>query len=155
MSAPYNLDEGIQALLKSAVSSTIPVYKSMHVPPDDLRSTPNGYIFWTYSEFIPALCSEGFAEENGNESVGFVLDVACVAHDNARRKALSGNVLDVLQPTVSGRRTFLTSYTVPSTNVFLQYLRLESIEESGIIRTGQSNPDQSLLIMTFNGKATC
>jgi len=44
---------------------------------------------------------------------------------------------------------------VPSTGVFLQYLRLESMEESGILRVGQSTPDQSILIMTFNGKATC
>jgi len=155
MSAPYNLDVGIQTLLVSAVPVNTNVYKSMHVPSDDIHKTPNGYVFWSYSELAPALCSEGFAEENGNESISFVVDVACVAHDNARRKALSGSVLDVLQPTVSGRRTFLKSYTVPSTEVFLQYLRLESIEESGILRVGQSTPDQSILIMTFNGKATC
>lgn len=157
MSAPYDLDIGIQALIKSAfsVSADIPVYKSFFLPSDDLKKTPNGYVFWDIADISPLLSSEGFAEAGGNESIGFSLDVACVAHDNTQRKALAASVLDVLQPTVSGRRTFLTSYTVPATSVFIQYLRLEGTEETGNYKVGQSNPDVSLLVLSFSGKATC
>ena len=157
MPPPYPLDTGVQALIQSAFTpaESIPVYKSFFLPSDDLRKTPNGYVFWDASDLTPALCSEGFAEPGGNESVSFSLDVACVAHDNTKRKALAESVLDVLQPTVSGRRTFLTSYAVPSTGVFIQYLRLEGTEETGNYKVGHSNPDVTLLVLSFSGKATC
>lgn len=153
MSAPYDLDIGLQKLIAGSVS--VPVYKAQFLPSEDLKATPNGYVFWDAPDIIPLLSSEGFAEPSGNESVTFELDIACVAYDNVKRKALAASVLNVLQPTVSGRRTFLTSYAVPGTEVFIQYLRMTATNETGILKTGQSNPDITMLVLSFSGKATC
>lgn len=153
MSAPYNLDIGLQKLISG--STSVPVYKSQFLPSEDLKATPNGYVFWDAPDIEPLVSSEGFASPSGNESITFSLDVACVAYDNAKRKALATSVLNVLQPTVSGRRTFLTSYNVAGTGVFIQYLRMTATNESGILKTGQANPDLMMLVLSFTGKATC
>jgi hypothetical protein len=49
----------------------------------------------------------------------------------------------------------LTSYVVPGTEVFIQYLRITATNETGILKTGQSNPDITMLVLSFSGKATC
>ena len=99
--------------------------------------------------------SEGFSEPNGRESISFNVDIAVVHHDNAQRKSVAASVLNVLQPTVSGRRTFLTSYQVPQTSVFIQNLRLVSTNEETLLKTGQGTPDLTMLVFSFVGKATC
>jgi len=153
MSSPYPLDVGIQTLLVSAMGA-IPVYKSDFVPSLDLKSTPNGYVFFSIGDLTPSHCSEGLAGSANKETVGFELDVICVAHDNVQRKTLVTSVMAVLQPLVSGRRTQLTSHLISST-VFINYLRFESQRETSMLKEGQSTPDLTMLALTFTGKATC
>tara|TARA_R110000868_G_scaffold102246_2_gene281594 strand:+ start:5933 stop:6397 length:465 start_codon:yes stop_codon:yes gene_type:complete len=154
MSSPYPLDIGIQALLVVAMGADIPVYKSDFVPSVDLKSTPNGYVFFSIGDIIPNHCSEGLAGPDTGETIGFELDVICIAHDNVQRKSLVTSVLAVLQPLVSGRRTQLTSYRINGTS-YINYLRLESQRENSMLKEGQSTPDLTMLALTFSGKATC
>lgn len=154
--SPYALDTGIQKLIVTGINNTtIPVRKSQFMPSYDLKETPSGFVFWDLSELAPYHCSEGLAGLDARDVCTFTLDVACAAHDNTLRKTLVTSVLSVLQPISSGRRTQLTSYTVPATNVFVNYLRLESQNETSVLKAGQSNPDLTLLVLSFSGKATC
>lgn len=153
--SPYALDVGIQKLISVAVGASIPCSKSSFLPSYDLQSAPNGYVFYDISEITPFHSSEGLAEADDSEKCSFTLDVACVAHDNTQRKALVTSVLSALQPIVSGRRTQLTSYDVAGTGTFINYLRLTSQEETSAMKTGQSNPDLTMLVLSFSGKATC
>ena len=155
MPAPYNIDIGLQKLISGACPAGVPCYKSQFVPSEDLKDTPKGYVFFDVSEIEPALCSEGFSEANGRESISFNVDIAVVHHDNTQRKSVATSVLNVLQPTVSGRRTFLTSYQVPQTSVFIQNLRMVSTDEQTLLKTGQGTPDLTMLVFNFVGKATC
>lgn len=155
MSIPSDLDTAIQTLITSGTGTSIPVAKSSFVPSFDMKETPNGYVFWDLSDIEPYHSSEGFSEANGHEVCNFTLDVACVAYSNSQRKSIVTSVLSVLQPIVSGRRTQLTSYDVGTTGVFMNYLRLDSMNETTTIKTGQSNPDMSMLVLSFTGKATC
>lgn len=156
MSSPYPLDVGLQALIVAAVAdTTIPVAKSAFLPSYDMKVTPSGFIFWDASELTPYHSSEGHAEANGLEVCNFTLDVACAAHSNTQRKALVTSVLSLLQPIVAGRRTQLTSYDITGTDVFINFLRLDSQNETSVLKTGQSNPDLTLLVLSFSGKATC
>jgi hypothetical protein len=151
-----DLDIGIQKLLTIAVNnSTIPVSKSQFVPSYDMRSTPNGFVYFDTSAVSLAHSSEGM-QENGSKEVGtFTLDIGCVAHDVVKRKTLMESVVNTLQPVVAGVRTQLTSYLVPTTTVFINYLRLMDKNETAVLKEGQSNPDQTVLILIFSGKATC
>lgn len=153
--SPYALDVGIQALISTAVGSSIPCSKSSFLPSHDLKSAPNGYVFYDISEILPFHSSEGLAEANDSEKCSFTLDVACVAHSNDDRKALVTSVLSALQPIVAGRRTQLTSYLVTGTTVFVNYLRFDSQDETSVLKTGQSNPDLTMIVLSFSGKATC
>ena len=155
MSSPYPIDDGIKALLASAAPAGVPIAKADFVPALDLKTTPKGFIYFDISDCTPYHSSEGHAEANGLEICNFSLDVACVAHDNTQRKSLATAVLSVLQPVVSGRRTQLTSYTVASTGVFINYIRLVSQDEISSLKTGQSNPDLTMLVLSFSCKATC
>lgn len=152
--SPYPLDDGIQKLISTAAPG-IHVSKAEFIPALDLKSTPNGYIYYDISECTPYHSSEGLAKPGDGETFSFMLDVACVAHSNAQRKSLATLALSALQPVVLGRRTQLTSYTVPGTGVFIHFLRLLSQEELGSLKTGQSNPDLSVIVLSFSGKATC
>jgi len=153
MSSPYPIDDGIQKLIATATSG-IPVFKSAFFPALDLKSTPDGYIYYDISECSPYHSSEGVAEAGDSETYSFMLDVACVAHSNTQRKVLVTSVLSALQPIVSGRRTQLTAYEIDNTNVFINFLRLLSQEEVTSLKTGQSNPDLTMLVLSFSGKAT-
>ncbi len=154
--SPYALDIGIKKLITTAINNTnIPVHKSQFVPSYDLKETPSGFVFFDLSELTPYHSSEGLAGTDGRDVCTFTLDVACASHDNTLRKALVTSVLSVLQPISSGRRTQLTSYTVPATGVFINYLRLDSQNETSVLKAGQSNPDLTLLVLSFSGKATC
>lgn len=152
---PYPLDIGIQKLITSTVSTTIPVSKSSFVPSYDMKETPNGFIFWDLSDLEPYHSSEGQSEADGVECVNFTLDVACVAHSNIQRKALVTSVLTTMQPVSAGRRIQLTSHTVTGTDVFINYLRLTMQTETSTMKTGQSNPDLTMIVLSFSGKATC
>lgn len=154
MSAPYNIDNAIMKILSAGMPTGVPVYKSEFLPSEDLTKMPKGYVFFDVSNMTPALCSEGYSEPNGRESVDFLLDVSVVHHENAQRKSLQASVLNVLQPTVSGRRTILTSHNVQGTGVFLNYIRMESVEEGAVLKTAQSTPDLAVLMMSFSGKAS-
>lgn len=155
MSSPYPIDDGIQKLLTTALGSSVTVSKIDFLPALDLKATSAGYVYFDISECTPLHSSEGMAEANDAEVMEFSLDVACVAHSNTQRKALVTSVLAVLQPIVAGRRTQLTSYTVTGTSVFINFLRLDSQEEVSSLKTGQSNPDLTMLVLSFSGKATC
>ena len=152
--SPYNLDEAIQKLLRSALPTTVPVYKAQFVASPDIKPSPLGYCYWNIDQVQAMHCSEGLSGTNG-EVVSFTLDVAVAAHDNAQRKALANSVLNTLQPVSSGRRTQLTAYIVPGMSVRINYLRLETTEEVPAMKTGQSTPDMTMLLITFSGKATC
>jgi hypothetical protein len=151
--SPYPLDTGIQTLLSGAMG-TIPVYKSDFVPSYDLKDTPDGYVFWSLGDLTPYHCSEGVSGPDGRDTANFELDIVCVAHSNTQRKDLVTSVLAVTQPVVSGRRTQLTAYQV-SSDVFINYLRLDSQNETSVLKQGQSTPDLTLLVLSFSGKATC
>lgn len=154
--SPYALDTGIQKLITTAVNNaTIPVRKTQFLPSYDMLETPNGFIYWDLSELTPYHSSEGLAEANGDDTCTFTLDVACAAHDNAARKSLVTAVLSGLQPVSTGRRIQLTSYTVANTGCFINYLRLVAQNEVSVLKSGQSNPDLTLLVLSFSGKATC
>lgn len=153
--SPYTLDVGLQSLISGAVGATIPCSKSSFLPSHDLKTAPDGYVFYDISEITPFHSSEGLAEANDSEKCSFTLDVACVAHSNTQRKALVTSVLAVLQPIVAGRRTQLTSYSVTGTNVYINYLRFDSQDETYVLKTGQSNPDLTMIVLSFSGKATC
>jgi hypothetical protein len=153
MTSPYIIDEGIQKLIADSIPG-IPVAKSAFLPAFDLKSTPDGYVFYDISECTPYHSSEGVAEAGDLETYSFMLDVACVAHSNTQRKLLVTSVLSALQPIVAGRRTQLTAYEVGTTNVFINFLRLLSQEEVTSLKTGQSNPDLTMLVLSFSGKAT-
>jgi hypothetical protein len=153
MSSPYPIDEGIQKLIATSVAG-VPVSKSSFLPSFDLKSAPNGYVYYDISECTPYHSSEGVAEAGDLETYSFMLDVACVAHSNTQRKLLVTSVLSALQPIVSGRRTQLTAYEIEGTNVFINFLRLLSQEEVTSLKTGQSNPDLTMLVLSFSGKAT-
>ena len=152
---PYSLDTGIQKLITGAVASTIPVSKSSFVPSYDMKDTPSGFIFWDLSDLMASHSSEGHSEANGLECVNFTLDVACVSHSNTQRKALVTSVMNVTQPIVAGRRVQLTSHSVTGTGVFINYLRCDSQNETSVMKTGQSNPDLTMIVLSFSGKATC
>jgi len=154
MSAPYNIDNAIMKILSAGMPTNVPVYKSEFLPSDDLVKLPKGYVFFDISQMIPAFCSEGYSNPNERESVDFLLDVSVVHHDNTQRKSLQTSVLNVLQPTVSGRRTILTSYNVQGTGIFFNYIRMESVEEGAVLKTAQSTPDLVVLMMSFSGKAS-
>jgi hypothetical protein len=111
-------------------------------------------VYYDISECTPYHSSEGVAEAGDLETYSFMLDVACVAHSNTQRKLLVTSVLSALQPIVSGRRTQLTAYEIEGTNVFINFLRLLSQEEVTSLKTGQSNPDLTMLVLSFSGKAT-
>lgn len=153
MTFPFPLDIGIQSLISGA--TTVPVYKSAFVPSLDLKATPNGYVFYDIDDCTPYHSSVGMAGLDGREMCNFSLDVACIAHDNTQRKALVTAILAVCQPISSGRRTQLTAYTIGTTGVFVNYLRLDSQNETSVLKTGQSNPDLTLIVLSFTGKATC
>jgi hypothetical protein len=148
MSYPFNVDIGMRALIMS--STTVPVAKSAYLPSVDLQNAPNGYVYFDTSDITSLHDSEGLSDV-----CEFSLDVACVAHENSKRKALVTDVLSVLQPIVNGRRTQLTAYLIPDTGVFINFLRLESQNESSILKTGQSNPDMTIIVLSFSCKATC
>ena len=152
--SPYNLDEAIQKLLRSALPTTVPVYKAQFVASPDIKPSPLGYCYWNIDQVQTMHCSEGLSGTNG-EVVSFTLDVAVAAHDNTQRKALANSVLNTLQPVSNGRRTQLTAYIVPGMSVRINYLRLETTEEVPAMKTGQSTPDMTMLLITFSGKATC
>jgi len=153
LASPYSIDTALQTLISGTVA--VPVYKSAFVPSLDINTTPNGYVFFDIDEMFGYHSSEGMAGEDGLEIANFRLDIACAAHSNAQRKALVTSVLSVLQPVVSGMRTQLTSYLIGTTGVFINYLRLESQTETSVVKTGQSTPDISLIVLSFSGKATC
>lgn len=154
--SPYPLDKGIQKLIVTAINdTTIPVRKAQFVPSFDMQETPSGFVFWDLSDLVPYHCSEGLAEDSTGDNCTFTLDVACASHDDTQRRALVTSVLSVLQPISSGRRTQLTSYAVTGTGVFINYLRLDSQNETSVLKTGQSNPDLTMLVLSFSGKATC
>lgn len=153
MPFPFDIDIGMQALIASGTS--VPVAKSAYLPSIDMQTTPNGYIYYDISDIVSQHDSQGLASV-GVYGVGeFELDVACVARTNAQRKALVTEVLDVLQPVVDNRRTQLTAYAIPETSVFINYIRLESQNETAILKTGQSNPDVTIIVLSFSCKATC
>lgn len=151
--SPYNLDTAIQSLLGGIKISGKPitVAKAGFMPSLDLQKHPYGYIYWDLSEQSPMHSSEGLGE---TETVSFNLDIACIAHDNAQRKALANAVLNILQPVVSNRRTQLTSHSVTGTGVFINYIRFLSSGEAMEAKTGQSNPDVTVILLSFTGKAT-
>ena len=151
----YNIDEAIQKILRAGIQSNVPVTKSQFMPAYDLKDTPKGFVFWDLQDIMPLQCSEGLDGPDGKETVSFMLDVACVAHQNTDRKALSNAVLNVLQPVSSGRRRQLTAYNVAGTGVFLNYIRLLSSIENTSTKTGQSTPDMTMIVLSFSGKATC
>ena len=84
MSAPYNIDIGLQKLISSGCPTGVPCYKSQFVPSEDLKDTPKGYVFFDISEIESALCSEGFSEPNGRESISFNVDIAVVDRKSTR-----------------------------------------------------------------------
>lgn len=153
--SPYALDVGLQSLISTAVGATVPCSKSAFLPPVDLKDAPNGYVFWDASELTPFHSSEGLATADESEKCSFTLDVACVAHSNTQRKALVTSVMAYLQPIVAGRRTQLTSYSITGTGVYINYLRFDSQDETSVLKTGQSNPDLTMIVLSFSGKATC
>lgn len=153
--SPYALDIGLQSLISTAVGATVPCSKSAFMPSVDLKDAPNGYVFYDISEITPFHCSEGLAAANDSEKCSFSLDVACVAHSNTQRKALVTSVLAALQPIVAGRRTQLTSYSITGTDAYINYLRFVSQDETSVLKTGQSNPDLTMIVLSFSGKATC
>ena len=154
--SPYSLDTGIQKLLSGLTVSgkSITVVKSGFMPPLDLQKHPIGYVYWDLGELSPMHNSEGLAVPGEGETVSFDLDIACIAHDNAQRKALANAVLNILQPVVSNRRTQLTSHSVTGTGVFINYIRFLSSGEAMEAKTGQSNPDVTVILLSFTGKAT-
>lgn len=153
--SPYNIDEAIQKILRSAVPTTIPVYKAEFVASPDIAPSPLGYVYWNIDEISPFHDSEGLSGNNGKEVISFTLDVACSAHDNAQRKVLMTYVLNALQPITSGRRIQLTAYQVPGVACRINYLRLITTQEVPSLKAGQSTPDMTVALMTFSGKATC
>jgi hypothetical protein len=154
--SPYNLDAGIQKLLGSltVAGKSITVAKAGFLPSLDLQKYPNGYVYWDLGDQVPMHNSEGLGSAGDGETVSFDLDIACIAHENAQRKAIVDAVLDILQPVVSGRRLQLTSHTIAGTGVFINYLRFQSSAEAMEAKTGQSNPDVTVIVLSFVGKAT-
>lgn len=152
--SPYDIDEAIQKLLRSALPTTVPVYKAQFVASPDIKPSPLGYCYWSIDQYRADHCSEGLSGTNG-EVVTFTLDVAVAAHDNTQRKSLANSVLNTLQPVSNGRRTQLTAHIVQGTSVRINYLRMEATEEVPSLKTGQSTPDMTMLLITFSGKATC
>lgn len=154
--SPFNLDNAIQKLLGSitVASKPIAVAKAGFLPSLDLAKHPNGYIYWDLSEQTPMHDSEGMSAPGKGETVSFDLDIACVAHDNTQRKALADAVLDIVQPVVNNRRTQLTSYSVTGTGVYINYMRFVSSVEAMEAKTAQSNPDVTVILLSFTGKAT-
>jgi hypothetical protein len=152
--SPYNLDDAIQKVLRSALPTTVPVYKAEFVASPDLKVTDLGYVYWNIDQITADHHSEGLSGTNG-EVVSFTLDVAVAAHQNTQRKSLANSVLNVLQPVSGGRRKQLTAYLVPGTSVRINYLRLLMTEEVPSLKTGLSTPDMTMLLITFSGKATC
>jgi hypothetical protein len=39
--------------------------------------------------------------------------------------------------------------------VYINYLRFDSQDETYVLKTGQSNPDLTMIVLSFSGKATC
>ena len=154
--SPYSLDTGIQKLLSNLTVSGKPitVVKSGFMPSLDLQKHPIGYVYWDLGELSPMHNSEGLAVPGEGETVSFDLDIACIAHDNAQRKALANVVLDIMQPVVNTRRTQLTSHSIAGTGVFINYCRFLTSAEAMEPKTGQSNPDVTLIVLSFTGKAT-
>jgi hypothetical protein len=151
----YKIDEALQKILRAGIPTNVPVTKSQFMPSYDLKETPKGFVFWDLQDIIPLQSSEGLGRPDGKETVSFMLDVACVAHQNTDRKALHDYILNVLQPVSSGRRVQLTAYNVAGTGVFINFVRLISTIENTSLKTGQSTPDMTMIVLSFSGKATC
>lgn len=149
---PVDIDIGIQTLLATTGYN---VYQSDFVPSFDLKNNSTGYMVWSTEQFTPNIDSEGHSEpSSGKGTYNFELDVICFHSNVATRKTISDALLDVLQPVVGTKRTFLTSYAIGSTGVFVCYIRLNYADKIYDLKTGQSNPEVVGSLYNFSCKFT-
>jgi len=148
---PADFDEDIHTLLKTNALS-LPVHRGEFIPPSDLAPYKSGYITWSYDEETTLIDSEGHANIGTKQMVDFYLDVTVFGDTNAKRKSAADAVLDLLQPVVSGKRTFLTSQTVGDT--FFNFVIYRSSSQIYNIKTGQSTVEVAGILMSFSCRVT-
>lgn len=123
-------------------------YQIDQVPAYEQAKNLAGFIAWDIVEPTTHLCSEGLSYTNGNSLV-ISSDLILYIYSNRLdvRSGLLTAVLDILQPKVSGKRTFLKGLTL--TNGFIRHLVLTEQSDYPVSKTGQSTPELSASVMTF------
>lgn len=134
----------IQELLSTI---TVPVYYIDEVPPFDQVKGYDGFVSWDVEEISPYHNTEGLGY-TAQLALKFELSITVYAKGIVTRTAIQSEILDIIQPVVSGRRKPLVSHTI--TNGFIRHLILLSSSEIPVPKYAHSNTEVSASVMTFN-----
>lgn len=150
---PHNLRKALKALF-----STIDVtnYYIDECPPFDAAPNKDGFFVWDSEDHKFFEDSEGLGYSGSTTTtntdnfitINFTLEVTCYSNRFATRSDISKLVFNLFYPIVSGVRTPLRGLAI--TNGFIHHVHHQSTTEFDVQKTGQSTPEMSAAVLTFN-----
>lgn len=143
---PGKVYRAIQALLTTTGIKTYPIDDT---PPFDQDKNYEGFISWDIEEITFMHSTEGL-EYTGVAALvtNFELTVICYDRKRSDRVGLTTSVMNVLNPIVAGRRKPLQSVNLAL--AFVRHVVHVSTTEFPVQKTGQSTPEMSASVLTFN-----
>jgi hypothetical protein len=124
------------------------VYYVDQTPSFDIAKNYDAFLVWDIEEQRPMHCTEGTAISGSGIILNFDFMVTVYGNRLTNRNTLIQQVLDILQPIVSGRRTPLQQHQL--TNGFIRYMVWSSETEFPIPKSAQSNAEMSASVLMFN-----
>lgn len=150
---PHNLRKCLKSLF-----GTINVvnYYIDECPPFDSAPNKDGFFVWDTEEHSFSHCSEGLGysgvttttNTDNYITINFQLEVTCYSNRFATRSDISTLVFALFYPVTSGVRTPLRGLTI--TNGFIHRVQHVSTTEFDVQKTGQSTPEMSAAVLTFD-----
>lgn len=131
---------------------TVPAYYVDQVPSFDLANNKNGFVCWDCETSNPLHDTEGVSYTGSSIVLNFKLTVTIYGGTMSIRNGLEAEVLNVLQPVVSGKRIPLRSQQL--TDGFVRYMVWLSTDEFPIPKTAQSNAELSATVLVFDSSVS-
>jgi len=136
-------------------STGINNYHIDHAPPFDIAPNKEGFIVWDTEDHSFFECSEGLGYSGTTTTTNtdnyiacsLSLEVTCYSNMFAQRANMSKIVMDLFYPIIDGVRTPLRGVSI--TDGFIISITHISTTEFPVQKTGQSTPELSACILTF------
>jgi len=149
---PHNLRKCLSTLF---ATTGVANYYIDECPPFDSAPNKDGFFVWdhvdeTFYEDSESLGYAGVASTTNSNNylvLKFNLEVTCYSNRFATRSDISKLIMNLFYPIVSGVRTPIRGQAI--TNGFIHYVRHLSTSEFDVQKTGQSTPEMSAAVLSF------